>query len=194
MGSNDVPPPGAPAWLVPAHTGLLGIGVLFWDAAYVLITRRSLKTKSYGMPLLGLAVNISWEIIYVFYVCEMPLEIFGFLVWLLLDLGLVYTTVKFGPEEWERTNPWVGRNIGWILLLMTTIGCLGHLTFISWFTAEPHRGSGIKVGKWWRNQEGYDTTELAFWSAAAAQLIDSAGSLAMLVVRGHSGGTGYTIW
>jgi hypothetical protein len=55
-------------------------------------------------------------------------------------------------------------------------------------------GSGDKTGKWWRGREGYDTTELAFWSAGFAQLVSSACGLAMLVVRGHSGGTSYTIW
>ncbi len=194
MGSSDVPPPGAPGWLIPGQTGLLGIGVLFWDATYILMTLRSIKTKSYGMPLLALAINVSWELIFVFYVGEEPIEIFGFLVWLLLDLGLVFTTVKHGPEDWKSTSPWVGRNISWILAGMVAVGCLGQYSFVLWWLAEPNRGTGQKQGKWWGGQEGFDTTELAFWLAAGAQLFASAGSMAMLVVRGHSGGTGYLIW
>lgn len=111
-----------------------------------------------------------------------------------LDLGVIYTTILFAPNDWAQTSQFVGRHMAWILSVMVLVGCWGHLAFITWFLAEPGRGSGDKAGKWWRGQEGYDTTELAFWSAGVAQLVSSACSLAMLVVRGHSGGTGYRIW
>ncbi|KAK3376482.1 hypothetical protein B0T24DRAFT_550162 [Lasiosphaeria ovina] len=194
MGSNDVPPEGCPWWLVPVHMGLLGVGLLLWDATYILMIRRAMATKSYSMPLLGLAINLSWELVYLFYVVEMPIEAAGFLFWLLLDVGLVYTTVRFAPEDWKNTSPWVGRNIAWILALMTAVACFGNYSFAAWWLAEPGMGSGDKAGKWWCGQEGHDTTELAFWSAGFAQVVASAGSIAMLIVRGHSGGTGYAIW
>ncbi|KAK3496250.1 hypothetical protein B0T13DRAFT_400707 [Neurospora crassa] len=194
MGSNDVPPAHCPSWVVPTSTALLGIGVLFWDATYILMTRRALATKTYGMPLLALAFNVSWELVYAFYVSEMILEKLGFAFWLLLDIGLIYTTVRFGPEAWRHTNPWVGRNIGWLFALMTAVGCVGHYAFAAWWMSEPHRGSGDKTGKFWAGQDAYDATEVAFWSAAVCQLAGSAGSLAMLITRGHSGGTSYLIW
>lgn len=194
MGSNDVPPAHCPSWVVPTSTALLGVGVLFWDATYILMTRRALVTKSYGMPLLALALNVSWELVYAFYVSEMLLEKLAFAFWLLLDIGLIYTTVQFGPEAWRLTNPWVGRNIGWIFALMTVVGCWGHSAFAAWWMSEPHRGSGDKTGKFWAGRDGYDATEVAFWSAAVCQLAGSAGSLAMLISRGHSGGTSYLIW
>jgi hypothetical protein len=194
MGFSDVAPAHAPPWLVPLSTVLLGAGVVFWDLTYILMTRRCLQTRSYGMPIVGLAINVSWEIVYGFYVAEELLERSGFVLWLLLDLGIVYTTVRFAPEEWSSTSPWVGRNMTWILALMLLVGCWGHFAFVSWWLAQPGTGFGDKSGKWWRGQEGYDTTELAFWSAGVSQVASSAGSLAMLIVRGHSGGTGYTIW
>ncbi|KAI1816440.1 hypothetical protein GGS20DRAFT_538350 [Poronia punctata] len=194
MGSSDVPPAHAPEWLILASAACLGVGILFWDIAYILMTRRSLQTRSYALPLAGLAVNVSWEIVYGFYVAEAAFERAGFILWLFLDLGVIYTTVRFAPEDWEGTSKFVGRNISWILGLMILLGCWGHMAFITWFLSEPGRGSGDKAGKWWRGREGYDTTELAFWSAGFAQLVGSACSLAMLIVRGHSGGTSYKIW
>ncbi|ROV91976.1 hypothetical protein VSDG_07587 [Cytospora chrysosperma] len=194
MGSSDVAPAHVPDWAVPLSTVALGVGVLCWDAAYVLMTLRSLKTKSYSMPLLGLALNVSWEIVYALYVCEAPLEKAGFTIWLLLDVGLIYTTVKFAPYEWDRTSPWVGRNVSAILGLMTLVGCMGHFAFVSWWLSRPGIGYGDKSGKWYFGEDGYDTTEMATWSAGVAQLVDSAGALAMLLVRGHSGGTSYGIW
>lgn len=194
MGSSDVPPAHAPDWVVPLSTVALGIGVLCWDAAYILMTLRSLKTKSYSMPLLGLALNVSWEIVYALYVCEAPLETAGFTIWLLLDVGLIYTTIKFAPLEWEKTSPWVGRHTAAILSFMTAIGCVGHFAFVSWWLSRPGIGHGDKAGKWYFGQDEYDTTEMAFWSAGVAQLVDSIGALSMLLVRGHSGGTSFAIW
>ncbi|KAI0883595.1 uncharacterized protein GGS22DRAFT_190254 [Annulohypoxylon maeteangense] len=194
MGSSDIAPSHAPQWLVPLSTVLLGSGVFFWCIAYVLITRRSIQTRSYGMPLLGLAINVSWEIVYGFYVAEMLFEKLGFTLWLILDLGLIYTTVKFAPEEWASTNKFVGRHMASILALMLAIGCWGHYAFVSWWLSRPGIGIGDKSGKWYYGQDGYDTTELAYWSAGVAQLVLSSSSVAMLGIRGHSGGTGYIIW
>lgn len=194
MGSSDIAPAHVPTWVVPLSTAALGIGVLCWDAAYILMTLRSLKTKSYSMPLLGLALNVSWEIVYALYVCESPLETAGFTIWLILDIGVVYTTIKFAPYEWNRTSPWVGRHTAAILAVMTAVGCAGHFAFVSWWLSAPGIGHGDKSGKWYFGQDEYDTTELAYWSAGTAQLVASVGSLAMLLVRGHSGGTSYKIW
>lgn len=194
MGSSDMPPSHVPDWVIPLSTAALGVGVLCWDAAYILMTLRSLRTKSYSMPLLGLALNVSWEVVYALYVCEAPLETAGFTIWLLLDIGLIYTTIKFAPHEWNKTNPWVGRNMAAILGGMTAVGCVGHFAFVSWWLSRPGIGHGDKTGKWYFGQDKYDTTELAYWSAGVAQLVDSAGALAMLLVRGHSGGTSFVIW
>jgi len=196
MGSSDIPPAHSPQWLIPLHTALLGIGVLLWDATYILMTRRALATRTYGMPLLALAANVSWEVVTVFYVCEAPLETFGFLFWLLLDVGLVYTTLKYGEENWRSSGgwSWVGRRIGWVFSALLVLGGIGNYWFASWWLAVEGRGSGTKAGKWWRGREGYDTTELAFWSAGVSQVVLSACSLSMLTSRGHSGGTSYTIW
>ncbi|KAK8105423.1 hypothetical protein PG999_008782 [Apiospora kogelbergensis] len=194
MGSSDIAPPHAPAWLVPLSTVFLGLGVLFWDMAYVLMTIRGIKTRSYGMPILGLAINVSWEIVYGFYVAEAAFERLGFAVWLLLDLGVIYTTVRFAPEAWAATSPSVGARMPWILALLVAVGCWGHYAFAAWWLARPGVGTGDKTGKWYYGRDGYDTTELAYWSAGVSQLVLSSASVAMLVVRGHSGGTGYAIW
>ena len=195
MGSSDHPPPHSPPFLLPLHISLLATGVVLWDATYILMTLRSLRTHSYGMPLLALAANLSWELVYVFFVCETPLETFGFLFWLVLDVGLVYTTVRFGEGDWKGGRwGWVGRWVGVVLVGLTAVGCVGNYWFARWWLEVPGRGSGSKQGKWWRGREGFDTTELAFWSAGLSQVLLSVGSLAMLASRGHSGGTGYVIW
>ncbi|KAK1623336.1 integral membrane protein [Colletotrichum phormii] len=137
---------------------------------------RSHRTKSYGMPLFALALNLSWELIYAARVAEHPLERLGFLVWLLLDVPLVYTTLKNAKYEW-RHAPLVAQNIGAILAVMVALGAAANY-----------------ASKWWAGREGFDCTELAFWTAGLAQFAVGTGCLAMLLVRGHSGGTSYAIW
>lgn len=44
--------------------------------------RRSLETRSYAMPVVGLAINVSWEIVYALYVAETAFERLGFTIWL----------------------------------------------------------------------------------------------------------------
>ncbi|KXJ86526.1 hypothetical protein Micbo1qcDRAFT_126044 [Microdochium bolleyi] len=193
MGSSDIPPPHAPAWLIPAQVVLLGVGVLCWDITYILMHIRSRATKSSGMPLGGLAVNISWEIVYAFVAADTPLEQLGFATWLALDMLVVHGLVRHAETDWAGTSGFVGRHAGWLLMGMTAVGCVGHWAFVMSFFAAPVL-DGSKAGKFWRGREGFDTTELSFWSAGFAQGVCSAASLAQIVVRGHSGGTGYLIW
>ncbi|KAM0335015.1 hypothetical protein ACHAQA_000049 [Verticillium albo-atrum] len=193
MGLTDISPPHVPSWVVPTSGGLLVAGALCWDATYILLALRSRRTHSYGMPLLALAANISWEIVYAIYIAENPLERLGFVAWLLLDLPVLHATIRAAPREWAH-SPLVARNIVPIFGLMLAVGCAGNAAFAVWWLAVPGRGSGGKTGKWWGGAEGYDCTELAFWTAGISQLTVSPGCIAMLLVRGHSGGASYAIW
>ncbi|KAK1470838.1 hypothetical protein CCUS01_00956, partial [Colletotrichum cuscutae] len=192
MGLTDTPPPHVPSWVVPASGALLITGAIFWDMCYVLMSIRSHRTKSYGMPLFALALNLSWELIYAARVAEHPLERLGFLVWLLLDVPLVYTTLKNAKHEW-RHAPLVAKNIGAILAIMVALGCAANYAVAEWWLSAPGTGHGDKSGKWWAGREGFDCTELAFWTAGLAQFALGTGCLAMLLVRGHSGGASYAI-
>ncbi|KAF4780663.1 hypothetical protein HER10_EVM0000698 [Colletotrichum scovillei] len=193
MGLTDTPPPHVPSWVVPASGALLITGAIFWDMCYVLMSIRSHRTKSYGMPLFALALNLSWELIYAVRVAEHPFERLGFLVWLLLDVPLVYTTLKNAKHEW-RHAPLVANNIGAFLAIMVALGCAGNYAVADWWLSAPGTGYGDKSGKWWAGREGFDCTELAFWTAGLAQFALGTGCLAMLLVRGHSGGASYAIW
>lgn len=193
MGSSDVPPPGAPAWLVPASTVCLGVGVIFWLMAYVLMIRRSLATKATPAPLLALGLNLAWETVYALGVCEAWLEFIGFTCWLLLDIPVLYVTLKTAKNSFAQ-SPLVARNVPLLLFIVFVFGIVGNAVFVWWWLKEPHRGYGIKWGKTWKGLEARDTTELAFWSAGVAQTIFSVAALAMLLQRGHSGGQSYAIW
>ncbi|KFH42800.1 hypothetical protein ACRE_064550 [Hapsidospora chrysogenum ATCC 11550] len=193
MGSSDVPPSTAPPWLIPASVACLGGGVFFWLAAYVLMARRSLATHATAVPLIPLGLNLAWEAVWALYVTDSPLELVGFVAWLLLDLPVLRATLRTAPRSF-RGQPLVARNAGLILGLVFALGVAANGLFAWWWLAEPHRGYGIKWGKTWKGLEARDTTELSWWTAGVAQMLFSVGALSMLVQRGHSGGQSYAIW
>lgn len=94
-------------------------------------------------------------------------------IWMVLDLGLVYATLKFGPREWQQA-PLVARNLSAIL----SIGCLIMLV-INWCFSRL-----------------FDDDRLTpcFWSAFGMQVIVSWAAIAQLISRGHTRGHSMMIW
>src|SRR5580700_3376920 len=82
---------------------LVGIvGLVFWFLAYVVVLRQGFVQKTYGIPFLAICLNVTWEFMASF-VWNHPVEI-PVLVWLdraglLLDLGIVYTLLRFGRDR-----------------------------------------------------------------------------------------------
>ncbi|PSN65764.1 phospholipase D/nuclease [Corynespora cassiicola Philippines] len=192
MGSNDVPPPHVPASYHAMCTLLLGTGGLLYTVTYVLMTRQSLRDRTYAMPLFSLGFNFAWEIVFALYVAEALQEKTIFVIWMIIDVGLVYAVVKHGANEWTHA-PVVGRHIGKILAGFVMWWCWALYAVSSWWVDLEHPVNP-KDGKFYRGLVGADTTELGFWTALAAQVVLSCLLLAQISVRGTSGGASYAIW
>jgi len=82
----------------------LGCG-LFWTTAYILIIRIGLRDRTYGMPIVALAANLAWEFIFSFVRPTAGFQQMVNIVWLLFDVGILATVVRFGPREF----PWLSR-------------------------------------------------------------------------------------
>ncbi|WP_212764588.1 hypothetical protein [Streptomyces sp. I05A-00742] len=101
----------------------LALGVLCglgWTTAYVLAIRAGLRDRTYAIPVVALATNISWEFQFAFVrpatePSDWPRTVIN-IVWFLLDCGLLYTVVRFGPREFPRLRPHVFR--GFLVLLL----------------------------------------------------------------------------
>lgn len=116
--------------------------------------------------------NIGWELIYgVFYPLSFA-ETLTFVPWVLIDTVIVYTTFKFGPEQWKHA-PLVANNIPAILGLGIILSVLMHWSFIA--TSVSH-------------------DEAAFWSGFSCQLLLGSSSLAQLMSRNNTSGHSLTIW
>ncbi len=77
---------------------MLGSGA-FWALAYLLIIRRGFLDETYGMPLVALCANVSWEFIFSFVHPHGPVQRPVNIVWFLLDLIILFQLLKYGPRE-----------------------------------------------------------------------------------------------
>jgi len=81
---------------------LMVIGGLFWSLTYILIIRRGFKDKTFGMPLVALCANISWEAIFsLIYPAPQP-QIYINYAWFALDIVIVFQFLRFGRSEFSK--------------------------------------------------------------------------------------------
>lgn len=192
MTRNDILPPHVDPSIRDINDGLLGIGGIGYTICYILMTRQSIRDRTYAMPLFSLAFNFAWEIVFTLVVTE---ELRGkviFTIWMLLDLGLVYAVVTYGANEWTHT-PAVARHIGKIFSIMLAWWCVALYAVSTWWL-DPADPVNPKKGKIYMGVAGIDTDELGYWTALVAQVVLSGTSLAQIMIRGHSGGSSYGIW
>jgi len=136
-------------------------------------------------------IQLDWEIVFATYVTEEAEDRIIFGLWMLIDLALVYTTVKYGATEWQHA-PVIRRHIGKIFIVMLAWCCVGLYAISVWWL-DPRHPVNPKVGKMYRGTEGVDVHELGFWTSLMAQVVLSVMSLAQILVRGSSRGSSYSI-
>ena len=96
-----------------------------WALTYIGIIYRGFKDQSYGMPIVPLALNLAWEIVFAIFIppygsADSELIPYGglkaqiiFLIWATLDLVILYTYFKYGYKYFERAyritrGQWIG--------------------------------------------------------------------------------------
>ncbi|KAI1366911.1 hypothetical protein F5Y08DRAFT_300017 [Xylaria arbuscula] len=141
----------------------IGGGTL-WTIAYVLYIVQARKDKSYGMPLVALCANMGWELAYSVFYPLSYIETASLLLWVLIDLGLVFATVKFGVKQWS-------------LAVIIGVGCVASLVIHCGF---------IKMCA--------SRVEASFWSGFACQSLLGVLSVIQIVSRGHTNGHSRVIW
>lgn len=72
---------------------------LFWTVAYILIIRRGLKDKYYGMPVIALCANVSWEFMFSFVIPHSKPQLYIDYVWLTFDIGILIQYLWLGKKE-----------------------------------------------------------------------------------------------
>jgi hypothetical protein len=80
---------------------LVGSGIL-WTITYLLIIRRGFRDRTYGMPLVALCANLSWEFVFSFVFPHGPVQRPVNIVWFSFDLVILYQLLRYGPREFPR--------------------------------------------------------------------------------------------
>ena len=89
--------------LVTLLTLISGIS---WTLVYIILIRRGLMDKTYGMPLFALTFNLSWEFLFAFVFREssgITLQLIVNSVWCIFDILIVYTYFRYGRKEFPKT-------------------------------------------------------------------------------------------
>ncbi len=83
---------------------MIGSGV-FWTITYLLILRRGYKDKLYGMPMVALCANLSWEFTFAFVYPHPQPQLFIDYLWLLFDVGILVQYLRYGRGEFPTQLP-----------------------------------------------------------------------------------------
>ena len=142
-----------------------------WLYVYFGMIYRSIKDKSYAMPLYSQCLNIAWELtfglmfIHDWKVCA------TFLVTVPLNCIVVWAAISHGAREWDR-SPLVQRHLLWYYVVGTAVSVALHLCAAS------------ELG-----------TEKAFFiNAIVCQAVLSVGYLGNLIHRGSTRGFAMDLW
>jgi hypothetical protein len=87
-----------------AHFLMISSGI-FWTITYLLILRRGFLDSSYGMPMLALCANLSWEFVFSFIYPHPQPQLYIDYLWLLFDLGILYQYLLLGRREFPTHLP-----------------------------------------------------------------------------------------
>lgn len=79
----------------------LGMG-LFWILTYILIIIRGFQDQSYGMPMVAICANISWEFMFAFIYPQNELQQKMTMIWFALDLIIVMQYLYYGRKEFKK--------------------------------------------------------------------------------------------
>lgn len=133
-----------------ADWALLAQG-LGWSINYLAMIYHSYKDRTYGMAILPLCCN--------------------FATWMILNLFVMYTAIKFAPNEWQHA-PLVRQCLPWIFPVAIAAFTAGHLALAA------------TVG----------VSKAANWGAFLCFELLTSGAVCQLMSRGSSRGASYTIW
>jgi len=94
----------------------------FWTLAYLLIIRQGFRDRTYGMPLVALCANLSWEFVFSFIHPHPGIQHWVNLTWFLLDIIIFYQLLRYGADEFPALRPWTFYSIVLLSLISSILG------------------------------------------------------------------------
>jgi hypothetical protein len=131
-----------------ALTNLVMLGDLLWAVAYILIIRQCFRQRTYGLPLVAIAMNFTWELQYSLVLpprCDdgsVDIVKAGMiLAWVALDAVIVWQLFRYGRSE--QTIPEIRRHFPAVVLISLVLGATGNYTFAEFHPNEAAPLSGL---------------------------------------------------
>lgn len=87
-----------PIWALSAGV----VGCVLWGVAYLQVITTCFRQKTYGIPLAAICMNITWEILSVFFwvaVRKEPAFHYADIAWLTMDLVIISQLLMYGRKE-----------------------------------------------------------------------------------------------
>jgi hypothetical protein len=87
-----------PLWALVAGV----VGCVLWGAAYLVVIVVGFKQKTYGIPLAAICMNITWELLSVFFwvaVREAPAFHYSDIAWLCMDVVIISQLLYYGRPQ-----------------------------------------------------------------------------------------------
>lgn len=75
---------------------------LFWILTYILIIFRGFRDEAYGMPMVAICANISWEFIFAYIHPQNALQQKITMVWFALDIIILLQYLIYGRKEFKK--------------------------------------------------------------------------------------------
>lgn len=132
--SPEIPRGALPSWaelfgggVSGLAIGLATLGDVLWLVAYALILWKGFKDRTYGVPLLAICLNFTWE--FWFAVVEPPASKIAHIThfaWLLLDVAIVWQLLRYGRRE--QTIPEIRKYFFPIVAVTMVMALVGQVT------------------------------------------------------------------
>lgn len=109
-----------------------GVGAACWLVAYVITIVRGFKEKTFGIPLVAICLNFTWELMDSFFLPD-PILLWKVIdyAWLLMDFVIVYQLWRFG--EREQSQPELRKYFHPMVLLLMGCAFLGQYSWVTTF-------------------------------------------------------------
>jgi hypothetical protein len=156
---------------------------LAWTVVYVALIYRGIKDKTYGMPLVPLALNFAWEVTFSIIYPPSSTGMAGIIVnaiWMICDIGIIVTYFMYS-YKYFYTSYGISKS-AWILYSLAAFG----VSFGIMLTGGPFFG---QFTDYFKN----DTFQGAIFIAYIQNLIISVCFLLMIWERKSSEGQSLTI-
>lgn len=92
---------------------------LLWTATYVLVIIKGFREKTYGIPMMNICLNFSWEFIFSFvYPDPNPVRTWLYRFWFIPDILILYQLIRYGRENQSIPEIRENFNLAWISTLV----------------------------------------------------------------------------